>query len=254
MTAEKGFLLVIVLLLLTLAGLLAIMHAKSLRQRLKGLNLGGIIPKFAIGRQDDVEPVIVAPVSEPGTGHEEEDEKQAEFNRLQAQITERKKVALDTDVSYHLWDFYRSHFRPMEPQSEYVEDGTWYQVKILQTSSINGLNRFEFELRGEKYVFTEDEERQGWRDKTKIFSLCLYNSDNRCLIEIPIKMRVDKMGRNYAVLSGGPEAFLPGDWINDFINVKLKHQHIRNREIREQKQRALQQEIEEMKDRFGIED
>lgn len=252
MTGETGFLLVVLVLLLALAGVVGIMYAQPFLEGVKRLNLRQRLRSLPFGQQTEAE---IENVSGPGDDEEErEEESQVEFDRLQTQITERKKVALDTDISYHLWDFYRNHFRPMEPQSEYVEDGTWYQVKILQTSSINGLNRFEFELRGEKYVFTEDEERQGWRDKTKIFSLCLYDSDNRCLIEIPIKMRVDKMGRNYAVLSGGPEAFLPGDWINDFINVKLKHQHIRNREIREQKRRALQQEIEEMKDRFGIED
>lgn len=253
MSSETGFLLVIVVIMLALGSIVVIIQAKPLREWISRQNLQHLPFRLPFRRKAETEPASSIPDLEPGA-EKDEDENHAEFDRLQSQIHERKKIAWDTDISYHLWDFYRNHFRPMEPPSEYIEDGKWYQVKILQTSSVNGLNRFEFELKGEKYQFTEDEERQGWRDKTKTFSLCLFDSTDRCLIDIPIKMRVDKMGRNYSVLSGGPEAFLPGEWINDFINVKLKHQHIRNREIREQKQQQLQQEIEDMKDRFGLKD
>ena len=72
------------------------------------------------------------------------------------------------------------------------------------------------------------------------------------LIEIPRKMRIDKWGRNYSILSDGPNAFLPGGWINDFISVTLKHQHIRNQEIRAQKHQERLSEIEGLKGRFGI--
>ena len=69
-----------------------------------------------------------------------------------------------------------------------------------------------------------------------------------------MKVRVDRLGRNYSILSEGPRAFLPGDWISEFINVKLKRQSIRNREIREQKHKERLAEIEELKNRFGISD
>ena len=85
-------------------------------------------------------------------------------------------------------------------------------------------------------------------------SLYLYDDSDRCLIEIPMKVKIDKWGRNYSVLSEGPNAFLPGDWVSDFINVKLKHQRIHNQEIREQKHQERLWEIEDLKDRFGIPD
>ena len=88
----------------------------------------------------------------------------------------------------------------------------------------------------------------------KYFSLFLYDDSGRCLIEIPMKMRVDKLGRDYSILSDGPRAFLPGDWTKDFINVSLKHQSIRNHEIRLQKHRDQLREIEDLKNRFGISD
>jgi hypothetical protein len=125
-------------------------------------------------------------------------------------------------------------------------------VKILQVSTQNGLNEFEFELKGAKYKFVDDEEKQGWRMNSKIFSLFLYDDSDRCLIEIPMKMKVDSSGRNYSILLGGPNAFIPGDWINDFIKVKLKHQSIRNHEIREQKHQERLFEIKDLKDRFGF--
>jgi hypothetical protein len=69
-----------------------------------------------------------------------------------------------------------------------------------------------------------------------------------------MKMKVDSPGRIYSIATDGPKAFLPGDWINDFINVKLKHQSIRNQEIRAQKHQERMFEIEDLKNRFGISD
>ena len=100
----------------------------------------------------------------------------------------------------------------------------------------------------------DDEEQQGWRENIKYFSLFLYDDSQRCLIEVPIKMRVDSEGRNYSVLSDGPSAFLPGRWTHDFINVRLKQQSILNREIRTLKHQERLREIEDLKQRFGIED
>ena len=127
-------------------------------------------------------------------------------------------------------------------------------MKILKVRTENDLNKLEFELKGDKYRFIDDEETQGWSLNQKTFSLFLYDETGRCLIEIPMKLRVDSSGRNYSVASGGPEAFLAGDWIKDFINVKLKHQSIRNQEIRAQKHQERLREIEDLKGRFGIQD
>ena len=69
-----------------------------------------------------------------------------------------------------------------------------------------------------------------------------------------VKIKVDSLGRKYSISSDGPKAFLPGDWINDFINTTLKHQRIRNQEIRAQKHQERLWEIEDLKDRFGISD
>jgi hypothetical protein len=136
----------------------------------------------------------------------------------------------------------------------FQQEGEWYDVKILQVSSENNSNRFVFELNGASYTFMDDEDQHGWSDNVKLFGLFLYDSSGRCLIEIPVKVKVDKSGRNYSIPSGGPTAFLPGDWIKEFINTKLKHQHLRNREIREEKHKERLSEIEELKDRFGISD
>lgn len=133
-------------------------------------------------------------------------------------------------------------------------NGQWYDVNLLRATTRNGLNEFEFELKGGKYKFVDDEEQRGWRENLKFFSLFLYDDSDRCLIEIPMRMRVDSMGRDYAILSEGPSAFLPGPWTNDFINVRLKHQSIRNQEIRSRKLQDRLREIEDLKTRFGIVD
>jgi hypothetical protein len=174
--------------------------------------------------------------------------------RLHKLIEDRKQIARDTDVSYHLWGLYSSCFRGMGPHAppQTVQDGEWYDVRILQATSRNGLNEFEFELKGGRYKFVDDEERRGWRENLKFFSLFLYDDADRCLIEIPMRMRVDSTGRDYAILSDGPSAFLPGPWISDFINVRLKHQSIRNQEIRSRKHQDRLREIEDLKARFGF--
>ena len=182
------------------------------------------------------------------------DESEAELETLRKLIDDRKQVAMDTDISYHLWGLYKSLLQHTKPHSldRNIQGGEWYDVKILQVSTQNELNKYEFELKGTKYKFVDDEERQGWRVGTKIFSLFLYDDSDRCLIEIPMKMVVDRSGRNYSVLSGGPDAFIPGDWINHFTNVKLKHQSLHNQEIRAQKHQERLIEIEDLKDRFGF--
>lgn len=184
----------------------------------------------------------------------EEQEAKAELQRLQEIIEERKQVAQDTDISYHLWSFYENHFRNAHQRSrgQSEQDGEWYEVKILKTVTNNNLNEFEFEMNGARYRFVDDEEAQPWALNVKVFSLFLYDDSNHCLIEIPMKVRVDKTGRRYFILPGGPKAFLPGGWTNEFINTKLKHQRMHNQEIRTQKHQERLSEIEDLKDRFGI--
>jgi len=185
-----------------------------------------------------------------------EEKSEAELERLQKLIEDRKQLASDTDISHHLWSLYKNHFRftSQESLDPYNQDGEWYGVKILKTSTKNNLNTFEFELKGASYKFIDDEENRNWSDNVKFFSLFLYDETDRCLIEIPMSVRVDKLWRKYSVLSGGPKAFLPGGWTNDFINATLIHQSIRNREIRAQKHQERLWEIQDLKDRFGISD
>lgn len=196
---------------------------------------------------------VVAESVEP-RGQSEEQKSKAELKRLRNLIEDQKQIARETDISYHLWGLYKSHFRVNSSQSQnrYLRNGQWYDIKFLKISSENGLNEFEFELKGDRYKFVDDEEQQGWCENIKLFSLFLYDDAGRCLIEIPMKVRVDKRGRAYSITSDGPNAFLPGEWSNDFINVKLKNQSIRNREIREQKHQERLSEIEDLRNRFGF--
>jgi hypothetical protein len=183
-----------------------------------------------------------------------EEKSKAELERLQKLIEDRKQIARESDISHHLWGFYKNHFRFPSSKSldRYNQYGEWYDVKILQVSTKNNLNKFEFEFNGAKYKFVDDEENQGWCENMKYFNLFLYDDSDRCLIDIPMKLKVDRWGRQYSIPSGGPKAFLPGGWINDFVNVTLKHKSIRNQEIRAQKHQERLSEIEDLKDRFGI--
>jgi hypothetical protein len=182
------------------------------------------------------------------------EQSEAELERLQKLIEDRKQIARDTDISHHIWGLYKSLLQYNSPHSldRYIQDGAWYDVKILHASEKNGLSEFEFELKGARYRFVDDEEKQSWRVNLKRFSLFLYDDSNRCLIEIPMKTHVHSSGRLYSISSDGPKAFIPGRWINDFISVKLKHQRLRNQEIRAQKHQERLCEIEDLKERFGI--
>ena len=247
MTSEQLFVLVIVV----IVG--AIMYVSKIRHRIKRV----IFHRLNIS--PDAEQRKPHVPEQPFTESESEDliseeDSKAELERLKRHIEDRKRIAKDTDISHHLWSLYKSLFRFASTQSldHYIQDGEWYNVKTLRVGTQNGLNEFEFELKGAKYKFVDDEERHGWADKMKCFNLVLYDDSNRCLIEIPMKLRVDRWGRNYSISSDGPKAFLPGDWIQDFINVKLKHQRLRNQEIRAQKHQERLSEIQDLKDRFGI--
>ncbi|MFC1719814.1 hypothetical protein ACFL00_01570 [Pseudomonadota bacterium] len=250
MTSEQSFIFVIVAIVVTLV---AIFQVNKNRYRIKRVVLDRLnISSKAEKRKSD-EPELLFADSEPGVLSAEE-KSEAEFERLQKLIEDRKQVARDTDISHHLWGLYKSHFRYTSPESldRYIQDGEWYYMKILQVSTKNALNKFEFELKGARYTFVDDEEKQGWRENMKYFSLFLHDDSDRCLIEIPMKVSVDSCGRRYSIISSGPNSFLPGEWIKDFINVKLKNQRIRNQEIRAQKHQERLAEIEDLKNRFGI--
>ena len=180
----------------------------------------------------------------------------AELQRLEALVEDRKQIAKSSDISYHLWEFYESHFHPRARRSanRHAPVGGWEDTRILKSYSSNGLNECRFELKGARFRFVDDEDQRGWCENIKFFSLSLYDDRERCLIEIPMKIKVDRWGRNYSVMSDGPKAFLPGDWVSDFINVKLKQQRLQNQEIRDQKHQERLWEIEDLKDRFGISD
>jgi hypothetical protein len=255
MTGEQLFALVSVVIAAIVIVGFAIIQAIKNRHRFKPVILDRLIISLKAYQSQPHESEQPVTESEPKALTAEEKSK-AELERLQTLIKERKQLARDSDLSHHLWSLYKNHFRFTSPQSldPDNQDGDWYGVKILQVSTKNNLNKFEFELNGAKYKFIDDEENRNWSDKVKLFDLFLYDDSDHCLIEIPMKVQSDKWGRKYSILSGGPKAFLPGDWTNDFINSTLIHESTRNKEIRELEHQERLWEIEDLKDRFGISD
>ena len=255
MTSEQLFVIVVVVIMVIMVIVVivvAIIHVSKNQHRIKRVILDWLNFSPKAGQRKSHEPEQPFTESDPKVLTAEQSK--AELERLQKLIEDRKQIARDTDISHHIWGLYKSLLRYTSPLSldRYIQDGEWYDVKILQVSTPNGLSKIEFELKEAKYKFIDDEEKQGWRMNMKLFSLFLYDDSDRCLIEIPMRMNVDSLGRQYSISSDGPIAFLPGDWINDFIHVKLKHQRIRNQEIRAQKHQERLCEIEDLKDRFGI--
>ncbi|MGH6820706.1 MAG: hypothetical protein ACREDU_07580, partial [Methylocella sp.] len=252
MTSEQLFLLTIVAIVVIAV---AIVQVSKNRHRIKPeiLDRLYISPKAEQRKPHEPEQPVTA--SDPKFLTIEESSK-AELERLQKLIKDRKQIAWETDISHHLWSLYESHFRCTSPQAldRYNQDGKWYDLKILQASTANDLNKFEFELNGAKYKFVDDEETQGLFGNMKSFNLFLYDDSDRCLIDIPMKLRVDSEGTHYSISSDAPTAFLLGGWISDIINTSLKHQSVRNQEIRAQKHQERLWEIEDLKDRFGISD
>jgi len=255
MTGEQFFVLVTVVIAAIVLIVLAIIQLSKNPHRIKHVILDRLIIslKAYLSKSHESEQPVTE--SDPKVLTAEE-KSSAELERLQKLIEVRKQLARNTDISHHLWSLYKNHFRFTGSQSldPYNKAGEWYGVKILQASAKNNLNKFEFELKGARYKFIDDEENRNWSDNVKLFGLFLYNESDHCLIEIPMKVKMDKWGRKYSVLSGGPKAFLPGGWTNDFINATLIHQSIRNKEIREQKHQERLWEIEDLKNRFGISD
>ena len=252
MTSEQLFVIVVAVIAVITVIVVAIIYVSKNRHQIKRVIWDRLNISPEAEQRKPHEPEQPFTESEPKVLTAEQSK--AELERLQKLIEDRKQIARDTDISHHIWGLYKSLLRYTSPLSldRYIQDGEWYDVKILEVSTQNGLDKFEFELKGAKYRFINDEDKQGWRVNMKFFSLFLYDDSDRCLIEIPMRMNVHSSGRQYSISSDGPTAFLPGDWINDFIHVKLKHQRIHNQEIRAQKHQERLCEIEELKDRFGI--
>lgn len=249
MTSEQLFVLVILAIVVIVVAAIQISKGRHRIKRVL-LSLLKTIPRAWQRKAPGVE----GPLAQLDPRALTAEESEAELDRLQRLIEDRKQIARNADLPHHLWGLYKNllrytHTESLDPS---VQDGRWYDVKILQVKTQSGLHEIEFELKDAKYKFVNDEENQNWSDRTKYFSLFLYDDSDRCLVEVPMKLKVDRWGRNYSVLSDGPKAFLPGDWVSDIINVKLKHQSLRNREIRAQKHQDRLSEIEDLKDRFGI--
>jgi hypothetical protein len=255
MTGEQIFLLVTVVIAVIVVIVFAIIQVSRNRHRIKRVIWDRLIIRLKSFQSKPPESEQPVTESEP-TFLAAEEKSKAELKSLQNLIKDRKQLARDSDVSHHLWSLYKNHFRFTSAQSldPSNRDGEWYGVKILHTSTKNNLNKFEFELNGASYKFIDDEENRNWSDNVKFFSLFLYDDSGHCLIEVPMKVKVDQLWRKYSILSGGPKAFLPGGWTTDFINATLIHQSARNKEIREQKHQERLWEIEDLKDRFGISD
>ncbi len=255
MSGEQTFLVVIVVGVLAALATVVVLQLRSHHRSLL---------RWVLNRLDRGLEVLKRRTQPPGSDRigagttrlSAEERSEAELRRVHSVIEDRKQLARDTDISYHLWGFYQRHFRSRNPRAadRLLQAGEWYDVRILRSHSNNGLNNYEFELGGSRYTFVDDEESHGWSDNVKTFSLFLYDATGRCLIEVPVKLKVDRRGRSYSILSDGPRAFLPGDWVNEFIKVKLKHQRLENQEIRDQKHQERLWEIEDLKDRFGIRD
>lgn len=255
MKGEQFFVLVTAVIAVIAIIAYAIIHVNKNPLRIKHVILGRLIIRLKtyLGKRQESEQLVTESESKVLSA---EEKSMAELERIQKRIAIRKQFARNTDISYHLWTLYKNHFRFTSPQSfdPHNQDGELYGVKILQASTKNNLNKFEFELKGAKYKFIDDEENRNWSDNVKLFDLFLYDESDHCLIEIPMKVKVDQLKRKYSVLSGGPKAFLPGDWTNDFIKATLLHDSIRNKEIRAQKHQERLWEIEDLKGRFGISD
>lgn len=257
MSSTAAFILVIGFVFLTMAMLIAfvIAYNDERRQRLRAF----ILKRLGVS-VDELSGSGKAPpryIADTGLNTESEEERsEAELKALLRRIEDRKQIARDTDLLHHLWGFYAIFFRnedsPLVGAS--TSAGKWYDVKVTQVDSHDGLNEYRFELMGGRYRFVDDEDRHGWCENYKFFSLYLYDDEDRCLVEVPIKRKVDKRGSTFSIATGGPKAFLPGDWIHNFINVKLKHQYLRNQDIRAQKHQERLWEIEDLRGRFGISD
>jgi hypothetical protein len=255
MRGEQLFVLVTAVIALLTVVVLAVIQLSRSKHRIKFAILNRLqrfLRVFRNNPHDSERPVM-------GRGTKilsAEEKSKIELENLQNFIEDRKQLATDLDISHHLWSLYKNHFRFTSSESldPYNQEGASYGVKILKASASNNRNFFEFELKGARYKFTDDEENRNWSDNVKYFSLSLHDESGRCLIEIPMKVRVEKLLRKYSIVSGGPKAFLPGDWTNDFINATLIHQSARNKEIRTQKHQERLWEIEDLKARFGIPD
>ena len=255
MNSEKLFVFLTAVIALIAVIVFAIIQLSNSRHRIQRAILNRLKAFFGVFRKGPLE----SEQRVPGSGRKHlsaEQKSKIELAKLQHFIEDRKQLALDLDISHHLWSLYKNHFRFTNSESldPFNQEGASYGVKILRASAENNLNVFEFELKGARYKFTDDEENRNWSDNVKYFSLFLHDESGCCLIEIPIKVRVEKLLRKYSVVSGGPKAFLPGDWTNDFINATLIHQSARNKEIRAQKHQERLWEIEDLKSRFGAPD
>jgi len=150
MTSEQLFVIVAVIIVV------AIIHASKNRHRIKRVILDRLNISPETEQREPHEPEQPFTESEPKVLTAEQSK--AELERLQKLTEDRKQIARNTDISHHIWGLYKSLLQYTSPDSldRHIQDGEWYDVKILQVSTQNELDNFEFELKGAKYKFVDD--------------------------------------------------------------------------------------------------
>ena len=111
MTSEQFIVLVILIVIIVVA----IMQVSKNRRRIKRAILNRFNVKTEARQQRPHEPEQPFTESEPRVMTAEESK--VELERLQKLIEDRKQIAMDTDISHHLWGLYTSLLRYTSPHS-----------------------------------------------------------------------------------------------------------------------------------------
>lgn len=174
-------------------------------------------------------------------------------NDIHEKVAERKRFAENLELDRKL----ASIWEEVRPYPMWRDRDDWSELRMAEIEDPQKEERekeqdVSFLLNGHRYTFTyhDDGGTMGFSGEPYHHTrLSLRDSTNKVFIEIKLSVEYDEVGSWRKPID--VRAFIPGDWIQDFLECYERLQV--NRKERDIRQRYDFEKVTELKNRFGIE-
>jgi len=177
------------------------------------------------------------------------DEKRKDVHEI---VSKRQKLAKSTNITEHVWNVFSPSFRFRSEfnRDSYEKTDNTIELSYTEKTIEGGTEQHYFQLHGNSYILVASKGSNWLPDgSTEFYEITLSDSKRYTLLLFRAYDQGDDMGSNY-IPSGSPEAFVPGDWVGDFLAASQKYNSIIK--IEREESRNSNENIEDLKSRYGI--
>ncbi|MCX5632580.1 MAG: hypothetical protein NTW93_02745 [Phycisphaerae bacterium] len=175
-----------------------------------------------------------------------------EAYRVQEEVREKKKIAEEKEVKELISELYFNHLRYFPIQ---IKQSGNYVPKIIDSAIEEKKDEKEvilILLKGKKYRFEFSKRSSIAPDNDCNYGLLELFSDEKKWLSINVSLECSKYSFATKWKPFDIEAFIDGNWINDFRHLKELIVKSENEKLREYKRAEDSKKVQELKDNFGI--